>query len=66
MIRYKDFDTGQPHRTYGKPVSAQRGGPLGAWYLVVALKSSTLLIPEYCLGKAGRALLRRMKTGRTQ
>jgi len=64
MIRYRDFDTGQPHRTYGKPTGAQRGGPTGVWYLAVTRKASTLLIPEYCLDNDGRVLLERMKAER--
>jgi hypothetical protein len=48
-IYYRDFITHKRKYTRGSFIEWTRGGPLNAWYAVVALPSETLLIPEYCL-----------------
>ena len=55
MLYYKDFVTGKLRRTFGKPNSIRRDGPMNAWGLVVRNRASELFIPEYLLEGASRA-----------
>lgn len=49
MLYYRDFASGKIRRTFAKPISVQRDGPLNEWGLVLRNRASTLFIPRYCL-----------------
>jgi hypothetical protein len=48
-LYYKDFDTGKIRRTFAKPVSVRRDGPLNEEGLLLENRASTIWIPRYCL-----------------